>query len=208
LQEQSSRVWPGSRYEVDPPLKGEARPQDPLPDLSRDCIFFDPSLAATRRSISYLKSCKLTDTAAAFDTLFVYGTLKEGFCNFAMNRSMRVPGDYITVQPHGLYVVGPHRYPWLVQGDARGQPVRGQLFRVDATQLAQMDRFEQVDEPGWYTRRVIDVRRVDKDNADVASVPAYVYVGSAEALQTQTVHAGPLTEFSIALQTRLGTTVG
>jgi gamma-glutamylaminecyclotransferase len=138
--------------------------------------------------------------------LFVYGTLKEGFCNFAVNQGTRVAGDYITVQPHGLYIVGPHRYPWLVQGDVHGLPVRGQLFRVDAAALARMDVLEQVDEPGWYTRHIIPVR--DAGHAAAEPVLAYVYFGDAQALQLQTVHAGPLTEFSVELQTHFGTHAG
>jgi gamma-glutamylaminecyclotransferase len=145
----------------------------------------------------------------ALATLFVYGTLKEGFGNHHINAGTRVPGDYVTVQPHGLYIVGPHRYPWLVQGDLRGQPVRGQLFRVDAAALARMDVLEQVDEPGWYTRHIIEVRDVTSV-ASAASPPvlAYVYFGDAQALQSQAVHAGPLAEFSIEMQTRFGTQVG
>jgi gamma-glutamylaminecyclotransferase len=147
--------------------------------------------------------------------LFVYGTLKEGFGNHHINAGTRVPGAYVTVQPHGLYIVGPHRYPWLVQGDGRGLPVRGQLFRVDAAALARMDVLEQVDEPGWYTRHIIEVRDVASlasvtSSASVASPPvlAYVYFGDAQALQSQAVHAGPLVEFSIEMQTRFGTHVG
>jgi gamma-glutamylaminecyclotransferase len=138
--------------------------------------------------------------------LFVYGTLKEGFGNFAVNQGTRVVGDYITEQPHGLYIVGPHRYPWLVQGDPRGLPVRGQLFRVDAAALARMDVLEQVDEPGWYTRHIIAVQELGKVAAE--PVLAHVYFGDAQALQLQTVHAGPLVEFTIEMQTRFGTHVG
>jgi gamma-glutamylaminecyclotransferase len=148
----------------------------------------------------------MTDTAPLPDILFVYGTLKEGFGNHHINAGTRVPGEYVTVQPHGLYIVGPHRYPWMVQSDAQGLPVRGQLFRVDATALARMDVLEQVDEPGWYTRHVIQVR--DTTDARAAPQRAYVYFGDAQALHTQTVHAGPLLEFSIEMQTRFGTTVG
>lgn len=149
------------------------------------------------------------------DTLFVYGTLKEGFGNHHINAGTRVPGEYVTLQAHGLYIVGPHRYPWLVDSDARGLAVRGQLFRVDAAALARMDVLEQVDEPGWYTRHIIQVRDVNSANSansanDARATPllAYVYFGDAQALHTQTVHAGPLVEFSIEMQTRFGTTVG
>jgi hypothetical protein len=38
--------------------------------------------------------------------LFVYGTLKQGFGNHHINAGTRVPGDYVTAQPHGVYIVG------------------------------------------------------------------------------------------------------
>jgi gamma-glutamylaminecyclotransferase len=151
----------------------------------------------------------MAEVTPTLDTLFVYGTLKEGFGNHHINAGTRVPGEYVTLQAHGLYIVGPHRYPWLVDSDARGLPVRGQLFRVDAAALARMDVLEQVDEPGWYTRHIIQVREVnDANTARAAPLRAYVYFGDAKALHSQTVHAGPLTEFSIDMQTRFSTTLG
>ena len=38
--------------------------------------------------------------------LFVYGSLKEGFPNFHVNQGRRVPGEFRTVRPHPLYLVG------------------------------------------------------------------------------------------------------
>ena len=36
--------------------------------------------------------------------LFVYGSLKEGFPNFHVNKGRRVPGTYRTVQPYPLFL--------------------------------------------------------------------------------------------------------
>ena len=70
--------------------------------------------------------------------IFVYGTLKEGFCNFHVNQGRRVDGDYVTVQAHALYIVGPRRLPWLVPQPGQGGPVVGQLFEVDDITLAEL----------------------------------------------------------------------
>jgi gamma-glutamylcyclotransferase (GGCT)/AIG2-like uncharacterized protein YtfP len=35
-------------------------------------------------------------------TIFVFGTLKQGFRNFHVNRDRRLGGDVVTVQPHPL----------------------------------------------------------------------------------------------------------
>jgi gamma-glutamylaminecyclotransferase len=92
--------------------------------------------------------------------------------------------------------------------------VRGQLFHVNAAALARMDVLEQVDEPGWYTRHIIPVcawgcnAATSLPGPKAEPVLAYVYFGDAQALQSQTVHAGPLEEFSLEMQTRFGTHVG
>jgi gamma-glutamylaminecyclotransferase len=138
---------------------------------------------------------------ADLDLLFVYGTLKQGFCNFAINSGERLAGDYVTVQPFGLYILGAPALPWLVQRDPRGLAVRGQLFRISPPAWPTIDALEQVDEPGWYRRERIQVRRVaDGGDSHGPALTAFVYFGDDQALQTQAVHLGPLAEFTLALQ--------
>ncbi len=45
-------------------------------------------------------------TVATLHRVFVYGTLKEGFRNFHVNRGTRLPGEFVTEQAFPLYVIG------------------------------------------------------------------------------------------------------
>lgn len=124
--------------------------------------------------------------------IFVFGTLKQGFCNFHVNRGRRVGGDFVTAEPHSLYILGPRHLPWLVQEPGRGGPVVGQLFEVDEATLNEMDRLERVTEPLWYRRQTLAVRPCE--GGEQRSV--WVYMGSLERLAIEAVHAGPLTEYT------------
>jgi gamma-glutamylaminecyclotransferase len=84
--------------------------------------------------------------------VFVFGTLKEGFPNFHINRGRRVPGDFVTVQVYPLYLVGERRSPWMLDQPGAGLNVRGQVFEVDDAALAQMDLLERIGEPDGYRR--------------------------------------------------------
>src|SRR4051812_338878 len=72
--------------------------------------------------------------------VFVFGTLKEGFPNFATNRGQRVPGRFTTRAKYPLYLVGERHTPWLMDHPGVGMRVAGQVFRVDDATLAAMDR--------------------------------------------------------------------
>lgn len=127
--------------------------------------------------------------------VFVYGTLKEGFPNFHVNRGLRVPGDFVTLQAYPLYIVGRSPVPWLVDRPGQGHPVRGQVFEVDDATLVAMDELEMVDQPGWYTRASIRVRAAD---AQAAPVDVFVYFGSVQRLDAVPVHRGPIAEYTLA----------
>ena len=62
--------------------------------------------------------------------VFVFGTLKEGFPNFGVNRGARVPGEFRTCAAYPLYLVGERHSPWLVEAPHTGFRVTGQVFRV------------------------------------------------------------------------------
>lgn len=128
--------------------------------------------------------------------VFVYGTLKEGFANFGINAGRLIPGRFRTVERYPLYIIDHTRVPWLVNRPGHGDHVTGQLFVVDAGVLADMDRLEQVDEPGWYSRVAIVVEPVDAPSK--TPIEAFVYFGSVERLATTSIHAGPLSEFTLA----------
>jgi gamma-glutamylaminecyclotransferase len=126
--------------------------------------------------------------------VFVYGTLKEGYANFGINGGRRIPGEYRTAERYPLHIVTTYFIPWLVNRPGIGERVIGQLFEVDDGVLRDMDRLEQIDEPGWYTRQEILVHPVGDESG--AGIRAYVYFGAAERLQTDVVHAGPLAVFT------------
>ncbi|MCM5569714.1 gamma-glutamylcyclotransferase [Burkholderiaceae bacterium FT117] len=128
------------------------------------------------------------------DLVFVYGTLKQGFPNFRVNRGTRVAGEFVTLRPYPLYVVGDIRVPWLVDRPGSGHPVAGELYRVDAQALALMDELEQIDEPGWYSRREIEVGPRGAAGGETAT--AFVYFGCADRLESIAVHLGPIAEYT------------
>ncbi len=128
--------------------------------------------------------------------VFVYGTLKQGFRNFHVNRGTRIGGSFVTVQAFPLYIVGPFGLPWLVHDPGRGQPVLGQVFEVDDAGLAEMDGLERVNDADWYTRQPLDVRPAE-GGPELAVV---AYFGSAARLASETVHHGPLAEYTDAHQ--------
>jgi gamma-glutamylaminecyclotransferase len=133
--------------------------------------------------------------------VFVFGTLKQGFRNFHVNRGRRVGGDVVTVQPHPLYIIGPYHLPWLLPRPGEGLPVVGQLFEVDDATLADMDRLERLDDPLWYQRRRIAVRSHPGQPGD-AAIEAWVYFGSEAGFAGAQRHAGPLAEYTPALAER------
>jgi gamma-glutamylaminecyclotransferase len=125
--------------------------------------------------------------------IFVYGTLKQGFCNAGVNAGRRVPGEFVTVERWPLYVLGAFGLPWLVGTPGQGHPVRGQLFDVDAEDLVRMDALERVTQPGWYTRAAVTVRAADGAGDAIA---AELYFGCSSRLTTDTLLAGPLAEYT------------
>jgi gamma-glutamylaminecyclotransferase len=138
--------------------------------------------------------------------VFVYGTLKEGFRNFHINRGKRLPGEFVTVRPHALLIVGEFWLPWLLEearantGSTEGHHVIGQVYALDDAALAEMDKLEQIDEAGWYLRRRIDVRPRGDEGGALPALRPWVYFGSREGLATGGKHLGPLAEYTLAHQ--------
>jgi gamma-glutamylaminecyclotransferase len=133
--------------------------------------------------------------------VFVYGTLKQGFRNFHINHGLRVPGEFVTVQPHALCIVGEFWLPWLLQHEPEagvGHPVVGQIYTVDDAGLAAMDALEQIDEVGWYERRRIAVRARHDPQGEV--LQPWVYFGSREGWANGGQRLGPIAEFTLAHQ--------
>lgn len=131
--------------------------------------------------------------------VFVYGTLKQGFPNFARNAGRRVGGVWRTRQPYPLYVVqlsNEDRAPWLVDSPGTGHPVLGEVFEVDHAQLAALDAFEEVGLPTGYARVAIAVESVGAPH-QVLQVQAWVK--PADQLAAQHGLEGPFAEYTAAL---------
>jgi gamma-glutamylaminecyclotransferase len=123
--------------------------------------------------------------------VFVFGTLKEGFPNFATNRGVRVAGAFRTCAAYPLYLVGERHVPWLVNSPGAGVRVSGEIFRVDGAALAAMDRLERVAEPDGYRREVLEIEGGDSPEL----LLAYAYVKQPGQLAMSEVRAGPLDEY-------------
>jgi gamma-glutamylaminecyclotransferase len=127
--------------------------------------------------------------------LFVYGSLKEGFPNFHVNKGRRLAGEFHTLQPYPLYLVA-GRLPCLLPAPGAGLQVQGQLFEVSAEALAQMDTLERVGQPGGYTRSLIEVQRIDGATA-LPPIEAFVYLQTHAILQSEGTHLGPLALYTL-----------
>lgn len=123
--------------------------------------------------------------------VFVFGTLKEGFPNFATNRGVRVAGSFRTCAAYPLYLVGDRHSPWLVDSPGTGARVSGQVFRVDDATLAAMDILERVSEPDGYRREVLELEGGDAPRR----LSAYAYLKPPGQLVMSEVRAGPLDEY-------------
>lgn len=126
--------------------------------------------------------------------VFVFGTLKQGFPNFATNRGRQLPGRFVTRERWPLYLVGERHSPWMVDQPGQGEQVAGQVFEVDDAVLAAMDALERIAEVDGYRRVQIEVLQ---DAAESAALQVFAYLKPAPQLQLHEVRAGPLPEYTL-----------
>lgn len=131
-------------------------------------------------------------------TVFVYGTLKEGFRNHVHNQGTRRPGCFESVLALPLYIVGDRCLPWLLNRPGQGIKVTGELYDCDNQALARMDALEGTDTTGWYERRQVLVRAALDTAPDSGTVPAWVYFGSEAGFARSACHWGPIAEYTQA----------
>lgn len=106
------------------------------------------------------------------NTIFVYGTLKQGYHNNQLLRGSRFVGRATSLSPYAM--LDGRGFPYLAEA-ADGHPVRGELFEVSDEVLANVDRLEGY--PHHYTREVRQFATLD---GRVHS--AWVYLISLEKL--------------------------
>jgi gamma-glutamylaminecyclotransferase len=128
--------------------------------------------------------------------VFVFGTLKEGFPNFAINRGRRVGAAFRTLDRRPLLLIGERHVPWLIDSPGLGERVAGELYEVDAAALAAMDELEGVGQPDGYHRKPLRVQVATAGDDTV--VLAQVYMKHPEQVVEADVRLGPLTEYTLA----------
>lgn len=81
--------------------------------------------------------------------LFAFGTLKQGFALHARGlRGAEFLGAYKTRERFPMLVAGPRFAPMMFNEPGAGFQVFGELYRVDDSRLAKLDRLESVGKPG------------------------------------------------------------
>jgi gamma-glutamylaminecyclotransferase len=120
--------------------------------------------------------------------VFVYGTLKRGGSNHFFLRGQKFLGNVRTVAGFTLYSLGD--YPGMVRALSDATGVTGELWQVDDTALAELDRLEGVDE-GLYQR--IDAPLAPNPFAN--SAQTYLYLRPIDGLAAigPTWPVGPIT---------------
>lgn len=86
--------------------------------------------------------------------IFVYGTLKRGFCRAPFLSDQQFLEEACTAPRYALYDCG--EYPALVKDNTTGIRIQGELWRVDARGLEVLDEVEGVAEQ-LYARESIEL---------------------------------------------------
>ena len=71
--------------------------------------------------------------------VFVYGSLKRGFCNHGLLRRAAYLGEHATPARYTMYDLGP--YPAVSIGGRT--PISGEVFAVDKLTLVTLDKLEE-----------------------------------------------------------------
>jgi gamma-glutamylaminecyclotransferase len=103
--------------------------------------------------------------------LFIYGTLKRGQKSHHFLAGQEFLREAATMPLYRLYGLGWH--PAMVLDVEHGLEVRGELWAVDESTLAELDLYEGV--PDWYVRQDVAVRDCFE------TVQAYLFNGTLPA---------------------------
>ncbi len=97
----------------------------------------------------------------AHHTLFVFGTLKQGFPlhEEALGGVPKAAGGR-TVQRFPMLIAGPWFAPMMINEPGQGLRVQGELYEIDTDRLTRIDRLESVPLPG-NLRLAIEIERDD-----------------------------------------------
>ena len=103
------------------------------------------------------------------ERVFVYGTLKRGFCNHDLLAKARFVDTPVTVKLYGFYadrdvyaadeeIPIPYLFHDPAPGDA-AVAVQGEIYEVSPRTLARLDVLEG--HPDWYERQRLPIQRPD-----------------------------------------------
>lgn len=98
--------------------------------------------------------------------LFVYGTLRRGKSNQHLMAGAEYLGEAVTLPRYRLHDLGP--YIGMVEVDD-GDVIPGELFRVDARLLAELDAFEG--HPDLFRRTPVKLTSGEKAEAYLYAMP-------------------------------------
>jgi gamma-glutamylaminecyclotransferase len=127
--------------------------------------------------------------------VFVFGTLKQGFPNFATNRGVRLPGEFQTVACYPLYLVGERWSPCTCM-PGQGMQVQGQVFAVSDAALAAMDALERIHAEDGYRRLPIAVVEMAPGAPQQRHVQAYLKPPGQ--LDPALIRKGPMAVYALA----------
>lgn len=123
--------------------------------------------------------------------VFVYGTLKEGFPNFHINKGERVPGLFKTKDLYPLHLAGERYSVWLLDNKGVGKNVIGQVFLVTEEILKEFDRLERIHEIDGYRREKIIVVSQKNEELEV-----FVYLKPTDGWDESISKVGTLSEYT------------
>lgn len=107
--------------------------------------------------------------------IFVYGTLKRGFCRSHYLTDQTFLEAAHTIPGYTMYDCG--EYPGLVADPAAGYSIQGELWSVDERGIATLDEVEGVFE-NWFSRQKIELQQP----AVSETVQAYYFEGDVTRL--------------------------
>ncbi|MCP3666630.1 MAG: gamma-glutamylcyclotransferase [Gammaproteobacteria bacterium] len=127
--------------------------------------------------------------------VFVFGTLKRNFPNSHLNQGEQLPGDFRTLKPYPLYLVGDRCSPWMVNSPDQGFQVKGELYSIDKNALRALDRLERVSEDDGYKRETIMIEEITHDQP----LEAFIYLKQSYDLDTKQIKLGPIPEYTLEM---------
>ncbi len=87
--------------------------------------------------------------------VFVYGTLKRGFCNHFVMGNSRFIEKVITKNKYLMFIDKFGGFPYILDLYNDGLQIKGEMFDVPAERIDFLDEFEGV--PDLYHRKEIEV---------------------------------------------------